>query len=217
MASVLVDPMRRFLAISLFSLTSLAFADDYKVAVASTAPAGLPDSVASLLNKEGTQVSGPDGKVAFEIWMRATAPTGPTTKEENVSLPTIPHGALVAVISFPKNWSDRRGQTIKAGAYTMRYSMFPINGDHQGVAPQRDFFLLTPVAADTNGSALPNFDDLMTMSRKASGTPHPAVFSVYKTDGNHTGFAKEGEHDWVLHTKIGATPVSIILVGKAEG
>ena len=208
--------MRRFLAISLFSLTSLAFAEEYKVAAAAAAPAGLADSVAALLSKEGTQVSGPSGQVAFEIWMRAAVPTGPVAKEENASL-SMPHGALVGVIHFPKNWSDRRGQTIKAGAYTMRYSLFPINGDHQGVAPQRDFFLLTPVAADTNGASLPSFDDLMTMSRKASGTPHPAVFSVYKTEGAHSGFVKDGEHDWVLHAKIGDIGVSIILVGKAEG
>lgn len=208
--------MRRFLAICLFSLTSLAFADDYKVAVASTAPAGIPDSVAALLNKQGTQVTGSDGKVAFEIWMRAAAPTGPVAKEDNASL-SMPHGALVGVIHFPKNWSDRRGQTIKAGSYTLRYSLFPINGDHQGVAPQRDFFLLSPLAGDTNGTSLPSFDELMTMSRKASGTPHPAVFSVYKTEGAHSGFEKEGEHDWVLHAKIGDIPVSIILVGKAEG
>lgn len=208
--------MRRFLAICLFSLTSLAFAEDYKVAVASTVPAGIPDSVAGLLNKQGTQVTASDGKVAFEIWMRAAAPTGPVAKEENASL-SMPHGALVGVIHFPKNWSDRRGQTIKAGAYTLRYSLFPINGDHQGVAPQRDFFLLTPLAADTNGASLPVFDDLMTMSRKASGTPHPAVLSVYKTEGAHSGFVKDGEHDWVLHAKIGDIPVSIILVGKADG
>lgn len=208
--------MRRFLAITLFSLASAAFAQDYKVAVATTAPTGLADSVSALLNKQGTQVTGPGG-VAFEIWLRTSAPTGPTVKEENVSLPSFPHGALVAVINFPKNWSDRRGQTIKAGVYTMRYSMFPINGDHQGVAPQRDFFLLTPAAADTNGASLPNFEELANMSRKASGTPHPAVFSVWKTDGAHSGFVKEGENDWVLHTKIGDTPVSIILIGKAEG
>jgi hypothetical protein len=35
--------------------------------------------------------------------------------------------------------------------------------------------------------------------------------------GDAAGFAKQGENDWVLTTKIGGTPVSVILVGKAEG
>jgi hypothetical protein len=30
------------------------------------------------------------------------------------------------------------------------------------------------------------------------------------------GFAKQGENDWVLTLKLGATPVSIVLIGKAE-
>ena len=37
---------------------------------------------------------------------------------------------------------------------------------------------MSPTAAgDTDGNSAPNFDALLTLSRKASGTPHPAVFS----------------------------------------
>jgi hypothetical protein len=116
---------------------------------------------------------------------------------------------------FPARWSDRRGQTIKAGLYTMRYSMYPINGDHQGAAPQRDFFVLTPIAEDKDLASTPNFDTLMNMSRKASGTPHPAVFSVWKAEPSKPGLSQEGE-DWMIELKLGDLPVAIILVGKVE-
>ena len=100
----------------------------------------------------------------------------------------------------------------------MRFSFFPQNGDHQGVAPQRDFLVLSQAAEDKDGAANPVFDALMTMSRKASGTPHPLVFSMWKDDADaKPGFEKQGENDWVLHVKIGDVPVAIILVGKAEG
>jgi len=92
----------------------------------------------------------------------------------------------------------------------------PINGDHQGAAPQRDFLLMTPAAQDTDPNATPNFDTLVGMSRKASGTPHPAVLSFWKSDTDTPGFAKQGDSDWVLQAKLGDTPIAIILVGVAS-
>jgi hypothetical protein len=86
------------------------------------------------------------------------------------------------------------------------------------VAPQRDFALLTPTAEDKDPAALPNFQTLVEWSRKASGTPHPATLSIWKADTDFKpGFEKQGENDWVLQTKIGDTPVAIILIGQAAG
>jgi hypothetical protein len=99
----------------------------------------------------------------------------------------------------------------------MRYSLFPMDGNHQGVAPQRDFFILC-LASDADAAATPGYDALMDMSRKASGTPHPLVLSVWKSDaGAKEGFEAAGEHDVVLTIKLGDTLVSVILIGKAEG
>ncbi len=103
------------------------------------------------------------------------------------------------------------------GVYTLRYGNYPVNGNHQGVAPQRDFLVLAPVALDKSGDAISDFDALMELSRKASGTPHPAVLSFWKADADQKpGFEKQGEKDWVLTTRIGDTTVSIILIGAAE-
>jgi len=58
----------------------------------------------------------------------------------------------------------------------------------------------------------------MELSKKASGTPHPLVLSLWKDDAKaEPGVEAVGENDQVLHCKIGNTPVAIILVGKAEG
>ena len=123
----------------------------------------------------------------------------------------------MGVVRFPEKHSDRRGQQIKAGVYTMRYSYFPQNGDHQGVAPQRDFLLLTPAADDTDLDSKPTFEGLTEMSRKASGTPHPSVFSFWKEEDNFKpGLQVMGEHDWVLFTNAGGLNLGIILVGSAD-
>ena len=190
----------------------------YRLEKIGATPAELGPSVSGLLAKEGHRVLTAAGKPAFEIWLRAEAPKGPPSGEEAVSINTVPQGSLMAVIRFPEKWADRRGQSIKPGLYTMRYSLFPVTGDHQGVAPQRDFFLLSPANIDTDGRSTPNFADLVAMSLKATGTPHPGVFSIWKPEAAEfkAGFHKEGEHDWVFSEKIGVLPVSIILIGAAD-
>src|SRR5439155_23349116 len=179
---------------SLFVLIMAAGAafSQYKLEPAGPLPSDLPGSILATLQKDGAKVAG-SGSVC-EIWFVSKAPSGPKTTEEAVSLPTIPQGALLGVLRFPGKGSDRRGQTIKPGVYTLRYSLQPVNGDHQGVAPQRDFLVMIPAADDIKPDTVPNIDDLMKMSRKASGTPHPAVLSMSSSsNSSFPGLKKEGE------------------------
>lgn len=196
-------------------LCSPALFAQYKAEPAGGPPSEVASSIAQALQAAGTKITN-NGAGYCEIWFRTSAPAGPQSSEENVTLPSIPEGALVGVIRFDGNGSDRRGQTIKPGVYTLRYSIMPINGDHQGAAPQRDFLLMTPAADDRDLNAAPNFDALVAMSRKASGTPHPAVLSVWKADSGALAFTKQGDSDWVLQTKVGDTPIAIILAGVAS-
>ncbi len=180
-------------------------------------PAGDPPADVKGLNKSGTKIVSDNGSAYAEIWLESTMPTGPNTGESSVTLPTIPPGALLGAIRFTAKGSDRRGQNIAPGVYTLRYGNYPVNGNHQGVAPQRDFLILVPAALDKSADPISDFDALMTLSRKASGTPHPAVLSFWKADADDKlGFDKQGEKDWVLTTMLGTTKVSIILIGKSE-
>lgn len=201
--------------VALFLCVSAAFAQ-YKTESAGAPPSELAAGIRSALQQDGIKITG-NGTTVAEIWLRTSMPSGTKTAEESVTLPTVPHGALLGAIRFTSKGSDRRGQGIQPGVYTLRYSMYPVNGDHQGVAPQRDFLVLSPAGTDKDEKATPAFAELMTMSRKASGTPHPAVLSLWKADTDFTpGFAKQGDTDWVLQAKIGDTPVAIILIGTAS-
>jgi hypothetical protein len=203
------------LALSFLLAATAAFAQ-YKSDPAGAPPTELASAISQTLQRQGTKIVGGSGAGVCEIWLRSSMPTGPKPADQTITL-SIPQGALLGVIRFSTQGADRRGQTIKPGVYTLRYSMIPVNGDHQGAAPQRDFVLLTPAADDKDPNTTPDFDALVAMSRKASGTPHPAVLSIWGAGASDpAGFAKQGENDWVLTTKIGDTPISIILIGKAE-
>jgi hypothetical protein len=189
----------------------------YKLEPAGPPPSDLPPAIAGALQKDGSKIVAGSGTAFCEIWFRSTAPSGPKSTEDGVTLPAIPQGALLGALRFPARGADRRGQNIKPGVYALRYALQPVNGDHQGVAPQRDFMVMIPAADDPGPDAKPTFDDLMKLSRKASGTPHPAVLSMSaSSNSTFPELKKEGENDWALHAKIGDTAVEVILVGKAE-
>jgi hypothetical protein len=200
----------------LLSCSALAvFAQSYKLEPISSPPPGLPAAYAPVVEAQGYRVVGPSGPWV-EIWFRKTIPNGPKPSDPSITLP-IAQGTLLGVMRFPANGADRRGQAIKPGLYTMRYSDFPVDGAHQGVAPQRDFALITPIANDPDPNAVPDFDKLVSMS-KTTGTNHPAVFSLEPPAGNKfPEITQEGDHDTVLNVKVGDLPIAVIVAGQAQG
>ena len=197
--------------------TVSAFAQDYKLEPVATAAPNLPAAYGAAMQGTGYRVNGASGAWC-EVWLAKSVPLGAKPDDAAVSF-AIAQGTLLGVIRFPGKGADRRGQVIPAGVYTLRYSQFPVDGAHSGVAPQRDFALLTPIAADPDPAAKPGFDDLVKMSAKASGSPHPAVLSLETppTGATAPSVAKEGEHDWTLTVKVGDLTISMIVVGKSEG
>jgi hypothetical protein len=212
------------LAVTMLLASASAWAQQYKADKAGPVPPEIASAIAQTLEKPGFQISH-DGITYCEIWLRTNIPSGAPVHEQNVApanvtpanvtLANVPLGALLGVIRFPAAGSDRRGQTIPAGVYTLRYAVMPANDSHQGAAPQRDFLLMTPAAEDRDVNAAPNFDALVAMSRKASHTSHPAVLSFWKAEADSPGFSQQGDMDWVLQSKVGDTPIVIIVVGTS--
>jgi len=189
----------------------------YKAEPAGAPPSELAAPILAEMQPAGHKVLSPDGKVWCELWFVKQPPKGPNTAESDVTWKTTPPGSVIGAIRWPENGYDRRGQPIKPGVYTLRFSMFPINGDHQGVAPQRDFLVMTPAAIDQKLDAVKVFDDLMNMTKKASGTPHPAVLSMYLVESEFKpGMQQQGEHDWALMATVGDAKIALTLIGKAE-
>src|SRR5689334_13033240 len=104
----------------------VVFAQDYKMERSGAPPSDLAPAFASLMSQQGYKIMAPGGAVFCEIWFRSSLPQGKKSTEDSVAFPTIPHGSLLGVIRFPAQGADRRGQQIKAGTYTVRYSMIPV-------------------------------------------------------------------------------------------
>jgi len=200
-------------AVSALWLCSCAAFGQYKAEPAGAPPAEVAAKIAQALQTAGFRITH-NGSPYCEIWLGSRLPAGPSSNAQNVTLPAIPIGALLGLIRFDGDGSDRRGQTIPPGLYTLRYANLPANNDHLGAARQRDFLLLIPAGDNRDPDSTPKVDTLVALSRKASGTGHPAVLSAWKADGEATVFSQQGD-DWVLQTKLGGTPLAVILIGTA--
>ena len=195
-------------------LVPAALAQQYKSTPGLAPSSEIPAAYAGKL-APGFQIADASGKPYCEIWFVKTAPSGPKTNDDAVTLQTFPVGSLLGVVRFDGNGSDRRGQQVKPGVYALRYAWMPNTGTHVGAAPQRDFGLLVRIADDKDPAATFTLDQTINLSRQASGTGHPFVFSIASGTGSE-GFTKENDHDWTLHTKVGGQALDMIVIGKVE-
>lgn len=188
-------------------------------ALGSPTDTSIPESVKGVLETAGQRLVLDDGSTLCEIWLRKTVPVQAKKDAANVLYPELGESTLIGVLSFPHATTDYRGQAIKAGAYTMRYELIPEDGNHLGVAPNRDFVLLIPAASDPGPSATFKFDELVNSSREATGTRHPAPLSLAEP-GAARGLSKDEEDHWIFSTVLKLEsgkdlPIALVVKGTA--
>jgi hypothetical protein len=196
----------------------------YKIAPATIPPPQeLPAPVRDAISPNALSVT--DAKGAYcEIWLRKSVPVAATLdKSIGVIFGQIKPGTLVGAIKFESRVEDYRRQPIQPGVYSLRYMLQPVDGNHQGVSPDRDFLLLVPASLDPTPADLPT-DTLLDLSRKAAGTGHPSVWNLVPPPDNPPPpnlpamiYQSDGDL-WILYLKAPLdTPVvvGLVLVGHA--
>lgn len=190
-------------------------------------PHQLAPAVRATLASEAIRVTGPEGPLC-ELWLRKTVPAKASAAPElGILYPQLADGTLVGAIRFLSDVKDYRNQRVQPGVYTLRYALHPVDGDHMGVAPQRDFLLLAPATADPKPAPLSPLE-LLARSRQVSGTGHPSVWSLVETEGEAGSLPalvhwEEDDH-WVLEFRVHLQPengspsplvMGLVLVGQS--
>jgi len=201
------------LMIALLAAPFTALANGGKVEVIGAfADQSASESVRKALDLKGYRVTLEDGSAWCDIWLRAGVPTRAKVDLPGVMLPEIAESTLIGVIAFPKDATDFRGQPIKPGAYTLRYSLHPVDGNHLGISVYRDFLLMIPIQDDKDADATFKFDDLAKMSSKAAGTNHPAPLDLVYPEGKgeNPTVAENDEEHLVFHpgAPASSSPIS---------
>lgn len=174
-------------------------AADYKSKpISQAAPESVAASVKAATLGNGIQISDEGGKPVLKIWLGSTvdASSKPDGPKGNVLFPFLSEGQFLGVVEVLTEIGDYRDQPIAPGVYTFRYGIQPINGDHLGASPYRDFGLFLPAAADANPAVLTK-KTLEKNSAEAAGTSHPAImmFLAPPADAKSGQIVRDDEND----------------------
>lgn len=200
------------------SFATSAVAQDFKASTTAVPiPAEISSAVRGVLSPVSVSVTS-SGSPYCEIWMRSSIPASSSGNAPlGVNYSQFVDGEIVGAIHFDVAVTDFRNQPVKPGTYIMRYGLQPVDGNHQGVSDFRDFLLLTPPAQDTTAANLSD-NDMYALSRKATTTGHPSVWSLVPTDGAPTLLPgtkqNTDESFWAVYFKAaaGSAPLTVGLV-----
>jgi hypothetical protein len=190
-------------------------------------PKEITESIAKLLSDRSVQLLDSKGDVVAEVWFRKELPTKATAEQvkNGITYRELEESTVLGAVRFVHLGSEYRQQKIKEGVYTLRLGFQPMDGDHMGTAPHSEFALLVPAAADTKPDTM-SAKELQDLSKKASGSSHPAVMLLYPNEKpeDQPKLVDKGNGTWVLNTKSPATAgeqkavigIGLTLVGHAS-
>ncbi len=176
----------------------------------------VPDAVWQVLDAKGFHITLDDGSIV-DLWLRKDIPNSGKKEAEGALFPELAPSTMIGVFGFAKGGSDFRGQAIPAGYYSMRYELLPNDANHLGVSPNRDFVLLVPIGSDPDPKAEFKYQELIALSRKATGSSHPAPFSIVQAGEKMPGIAKDDQDHWIFSDKLpvlGGEPIPFGLIVK---
>jgi hypothetical protein len=183
----------------------------------------VPQAVRQALDTKGYRVTLDSPTPFCELYIRKSIPAQTKKEVEGVAYPQLAESTMMGVIHFPQAAADFRGHRIPAGFYTLRYEIMPDDGNHLGAAPNRDFLLVIPAAADTDPRATFKFQDLVAMSAQTSGTKHPSPLSLVETSSPSSTptVSKNDQGYWIFSSTMKLNsgedlPFALVVEGTAQ-
>ena len=217
--------MPRLVALVCVLSATVAAAEDYRLESVDGLPSGVSAAISQQIHPDGVRVLGPKRPLC-DLWQMQSLPvTADFKPTAAVKYPFEP-GQLVGILQVPRRseLTDFRGIALEAGTYTLRYGRQPVDGNHVGTSDLADFLVAIPAEHDENPAVLTDVKALNALSAKASGTTHPAIFSLQPADGTIEEpklVHDEAREFWILQgqveTRGGELPLRMVIVGKSEG
>jgi len=187
----------------LLVMTASAFAQAYRTASTGAPPRQLAAGIQEAFESPGVKVVDSNGFVFCEVWLRSAPVADSTSLEDAIREGAVPQGALVGVVRYASPGADRQGQGFGPGLYTLRQ--------------WQDASVLMVRAADDQELSGPDSDQLAALSRKVSKTGTPAALRLSKGGaGRLPRFEMTRGGEWIVHSKVGETPVALLVVGVGK-
>ena len=211
----------------LLTLTlSTARGQEYSIELIDAAPDAddVSGELAGQFADRGVRVKRGSTRTACEIWFCKQWAVEAGFKATDERLYPFSPGQLIGLLHFNRRNSDFRNQTVGSGWYTLRFGLQPVDGNHVGTSPTRDFLVMIDAEQDAPDKQWA-MKDLEKASAKVAGSSHPAMLCLQRaTEGDESTIRHEEASDrWILHVvgqgtadaKTQDVPVDLIVVGHA--
>ena len=223
--------MHRF-ALTVMICLSVALgapADEHRVEVIKEPPPQEEYSKAlqGQFSEQGLRVIRGSSRTVCEIWPCKHWQTKEGFKATSERLYPFEAGQLIGLLHFSRRGKDFREQTVGRGWYTLRFGLQPVDGNHEGTSPTRDFLLMVPAEKDTSLARL-GVDEANEASAEAAGSAHPAMLCLQPTKKDvkkAPSMYHDEERDWWVLRFAGKAgskqnakplPIDLIVVGHAD-
>jgi hypothetical protein len=205
----------------------VAHGQDYSV----EAIQGAPDTdeisadVLALISNQGVRVKR-GSRTAAEIWLLKEWSIDAGFEQSDQRLYPFAPGQLIGVLHFGRRGSEFRDQQIESGWYTLRFGLQPVDGNHEGTSPTRDFLLLVKAAQDSTDKQWDE-KELHKASAEAAGATHPAMLCLQPPEeqGETPSLRHDQGTDWWILRAMGKSqaenepakeiPIELVVVGHA--
>ncbi len=207
---------------------SLGSANEYRVDVLEEAPpeSNVSDDLRQQLTLTGLKVIRGSSRTVCEIWPCRKWQASDGFRPTDEQLYPFEPGQLIGLLRFRRRGNDFREQQISRGVYTLRYGLQPIDGNHEGTSPTRDFLLLVKAEEDSTEKDW-TVEALIEASAAVAESSHPAMLCLQRanTDRKAASMRHNEEKDWWILQLVGQAeskgstrplPVDLIVAGHAE-
>ena len=189
-------------AFLLMLASSWGIAQEHGVEVIQEPPPAdaLTDGFVALLADQGYRVKKGSNRTVCEVWLCKQWQLDGDFEATEDRLYPFRAGQLIGVMHFRRKGSDFRDQTLGRGWYTLRMGLQPIDGNHEGTSPTRDFLVLVQVADDAPQKSW-DIEALYEASALAADSSHPALFCLQTPVQQSEASIRHDEANdwWILH------------------
>ena len=201
--SAIQQPFLRMELVACFIVATCfasARSQEYEVSEIRNGPSkeSVPAALAKEFESKGSRVTRESNKTVCDIWLRNPLDVVADFVESKDLLYPFKQGQLIGLVHFPRRTSEFRQQTMESGWYTLRFGLQPVDGNHVGTSPTRDFLLMVKAENDQVDKTW-SVKELLTASAEVAGSSHPAMMCLQRVDKaaeSKSSIRHNEEKDW---------------------
>lgn len=222
----IVAPLVLVFSLSVVASYQMASAQEHIVELIDGVPKAedVPEEFSKLMADKGFRIKRGATRTVSEIWLCKEWEVEEDFEETDERLYPFTPGQLIGVLHLTRRGADFRDQTLSSGWYSLRFGLQPVDGNHEGTSPTRDFLIVVNIENDEPDKEWDD-EELNEVGAEAAGSTHPAMICLQRaTKEDKLAVRHDEANDWWILHAIGKgiagnekkdVPIDLVVAGHA--